>query len=425
METNFKVDMPSFALGYSAGKKKGGGGPVVEKDVNFYDYDGTLLYSYTVEEAQALTKLPDFPERDGLTYQEWNWSLEDIKAYNRPVDVGAICISSDGATRIYIRLVEGRTSPMFGVTVNGVATVDWGDGTSPDTLTGTSVTTTVWTPNHNYASTGDYVIKLTIEGNASLDGILRQSNSSSDINYCYFAAIRKVIIGEGITYFSDGFRECYNLGSINIPNTVTNAGANIFHYCRSLRFCAIPSSLPTTSNDIFSYCGSLKNVSLPSNFKGNLNQLFMYDRGLKKIVLPDTITSIASSAFQYAEALETVVFSKNIKSIGSGAFSNCQSLRSIELPQGITTVNGFNQCYILASVTFPASVTSIVGNAFMYCNGLRYADFSKHTAVPTLSSTNAFKNNSKDFEIRVPAALYDEWIAATNWSTYADKIVAV
>ena len=38
---------------------------------------------------------------------------------------------------------------------------------------------------------------------------------------------------------------------------------------------------------------------------------------------------------------------------------------------------------------------------------------------------NAFNNISADCEIRVPAALADEWKAATNWSTYADHIVGV
>ena len=52
-------------------------------------------------------------------------------------------------------------------------------------------------------------------------------------------------------------------------------------------------------------------------------------------------------------------------------------------------------------------------------------DFTRHTAVPTLSNTNAFNNISADCEIRVPAALADEWKAATNWSTYASYIVGV
>ena len=52
-------------------------------------------------------------------------------------------------------------------------------------------------------------------------------------------------------------------------------------------------------------------------------------------------------------------------------------------------------------------------------------DFTKCTAVPALSNANAFSGIPADCEIRVPAALYDEWIAATNWSTYAANIVGV
>ena len=42
-----------------------------------------------------------------------------------------------------------------------------------------------------------------------------------------------------------------------------------------------------------------------------------------------------------------------------------------------------------------------------------------------LSNTNAFTGIVADCEIRVPAALADEWKAATNWATYADYIVGV
>ena len=43
--------------------------PVEEKDVNFYDYDGTLLYSYTFSEATQLLELPEMPDHEGLTAQ--------------------------------------------------------------------------------------------------------------------------------------------------------------------------------------------------------------------------------------------------------------------------------------------------------------------------------------------------------------------
>jgi hypothetical protein len=52
-------------------------------------------------------------------------------------------------------------------------------------------------------------------------------------------------------------------------------------------------------------------------------------------------------------------------------------------------------------------------------------DFTSHTSIPTVSSTTAFDDIPSDCIIKVPASLYNDWIAATNWSTYADHIVAV
>ena len=52
-----------------------GGAPVVsagQKDVNFYDYDGTIVASYSLSEAQSLTALPNGPTHDGLVFQGWN-----------------------------------------------------------------------------------------------------------------------------------------------------------------------------------------------------------------------------------------------------------------------------------------------------------------------------------------------------------------
>jgi hypothetical protein len=54
---------------------------------------------------------------------------------------------------------------------------------------------------------------------------------------------------------------------------------------------------------------------------------------------------------------------------------------------------------------------------------MAFYDFSALEAVPTLSTTNAFANIPSDCKIIVPDALYDEWIAATNWSTYASYII--
>ena len=71
------------------------------------------------------------------------------------------------------------------------------------------------------------------------------------------------------------------------------------------------------------------------------------------------------------------------------------------------------------------SLASIGGYAFSYCYGIRYYDFTASANVPALSSTNAFSGIPSDCQMLIPAALYDEWSAATNWATYVSYMVAV
>ena len=338
------------------------GATAAKKDVNFYDYDGTLLYSYTVAEAQELTELPALPERDGLICQGWNYDLETIKSYNRAVDVGATYITDDGKTRLYIRIAaEGRmTVPLyFSQTVANGVTIDWGDGSTTQTLSGTGNVNT----NHTYANIGDYVISLEVTG-----GTLGFGNNSS--SYC--------VIGR--------------------------AGNNELVYCNMLQKVEIGNNVTSISERAFYNC-----------------------RSLASVVIPDSVASIGERALNICYALASVVIPDSVTSISAYAFSDCYSLASVVISDGVTSISerAFYSCNSLASVVIPDGVTSISAYAFYNCSGMAFYDFTSHTAVPTLSNTNAFSSIPSDCIIKVPAALYNRWIRATNWSTYASQIVAV
>lgn len=360
------------------------------RDVNFYDYNGTLLYSYTVAEAMALTQLPPLPSHDGLTCRGWNYTLTDIRSgENR--DIGAMYTTNDGKTRVYITLYAGRTSPKLGCCPNGTVTVDWGDGTTPDVLTGTSVTVVQWTPNHEYAEPGDYVITLTVNGsmgfygNSSANqysGILRHSADADTRNAVYQSAVRCVQIGAGITTISVcAFRHCVNLTSITIPDTVTGIADYVFADCGALTYVTIPNGITSMGTNLFNSCVALYTISIPN-----------------------TVTTIGGYAFRY-----------------------CDSLSHISIPKSITSISTymFNGCTSLARVIIPGKVTSISAYSFGGCAGVRFFDFSEHTTVPSMSSNGAFSGISEDSEIRVPASLTEQWKTDTNWSKYADNIVGV
>ena len=147
---------------------------------------------------------------------------------------------------------------------------------------------------------------------------------------------------------------------------------------------------------------------------------------LSSVILPDGITDIGGYAFQSCTNLPEIKIPDSVIGIGGSAFQNCYNLSEIKMPTGVTTVaaNTFSNCATLVNVVF-GDVTSIAGGAFSGNYSVAAYDFSACKAVPTLSGTSAFQNIPADCEIRVPAALVDEWKAATNWSTYADKIVGV
>ena len=85
-------------------------------------------------------------------------------------------------------------------------------------------------------------------------------------------------------------------------------------------------------------------------------------------------------------------------------------------------MHAFDNCYALASITIPEGVKMIDDYAFRSCYSLTKYDFSQATAVPTLSNRSAFETINQICKIVVPDNLYDQWIAATNWSSYADYI---
>ena len=83
------------------------------------------------------------------------------------------------------------------------------------------------------------------------------------------------------------------------------------------------------------------------------------------------------------------------------------------------TLNG----EFLTSINIPEGVTSIGNNAFAYCTSL--TNVTCLATTPPSLGTDVFKNSSALTEIQVPAESVDAYQAASEWSNYADKIVAI
>lgn len=407
----------------------GGGGAVEEKDVNFIDYDGTLLYSYSAADFANLGSLPANPSHTGLTAQGWNWTKAQITAQlaampNDPVWVGQMYITESRDTEIDIALPEGRTSPYLSYAVNGSITIDWGDNSTPTTDTGTSLTTRKGT-QHVYASAGEYTIKIHVaSGSFTFYGtstyLLLYKSSSANTNRVYANCVLAIRLGSNVTSIgNNAFYYCTSLKYITMPSGVTSIGSYAFYLCYSIKSITIPSGVSAISGYIAYYCYSLTSVSMPSNLTSIDIYAFQHCHSLQTVTIPSGVVSIGSYAFNNCSALRSITIPSGVTSIGDSCFAANIALVEIRLLNGLESIGSgvFTGCSALASITVPATVTSIGNTVFSNCYGM--AEYHFLSTTPPTAGTSPFASIQQDCVIYVPSASLSDYQAATNWSTYA------
>ena len=371
--------------GSGGGGGGGGGGgdtPTETPTVKFIDYDGTVLHTYTKDEFNALTEMPANPSHEGLVAQGWNWGIENAKAKisnDESVNIGQMYTTSDGKTRIYIELTDGRLEPLLQLNLNGTATIDWGDGTNTDTISGSSLSSAV-SKQHVYSNAGEYIILIDVIGEATILGsqyasklISKSTLNASYIDNVYCNTIKFINIGSNISSLNNyAFQNCYSLTSITIPDTVTIIGASAFTNCYSLTSITIPDTVTSIGNSAFSSCYSLESIIIPDTVTSIGSSAFSSCRALTSITIPDTVTSIGASAFQTCYSLTSITIPDTVTSIGASAFTSCSSLASITISDTVTSIgnNAFSSCSVLRSITIPDTVTSIGASAFQSCYSL-------------------------------------------------------
>ena len=168
------------------------------------------------------------------------------------------------------------------------------------------------------------------------------------------------------------FAGCSGLTSVTIPNSVTSIGFGAFLGCSGLTSLTIPNSVAFTGYDTFGGCTGLTSVTLPNGITVIESGLFCGCTGLTSINIPNSVTRIERKAFAGCTGLTSVTIPNGVTNIGMSAFSDCTGLTSIDIPNSVTSIgdNAFGGCTGLTSITIPNSVTSIGSYAFSQCTGL-------------------------------------------------------
>lgn len=452
-----------------------GEGADPNKPIRFYDPYGNLVYSYTINEFAALTELPELPEIRGLTGQNWNWSLEKILEVNGELEIGSMYITDDGATRIYIDLIEEALNPKIGFKqdIANSVWIDWGDGSdleSSDVYGGESVSI-----EHQYAKEGSYVIRLIPDEGAAFElfgyalgsVILHKVMESSYANLVYANAIQKIELGKGMTSLGDYAFTGGTIKSVTIPEGISNF-KRAFAKCKGIEYLAFPkslSSLTTSAMDscvalrkivfgetyiylsqyVFYNCAQLEEILLPPNISIGAGYVFSGCQGVKRIIVANAgiigesdfyncqnakeivvkgnIYDIGGSAFRSCSNAQYIDIPSSVLRIGSYAFGQCNALRKFVIPDGVTEIKSSlcSQNNSLQEIIIPEGVTTIANYAFNSCNGLEDY-FLYPTTPPTLASVNAL-TVTEGVKIHVPKGCLEAYQTAENWSTYADYMV--
>ena len=360
------------------------------KDVNFIDYDGTLLHSYTIAEIQQLSALPSLPSHPGLVCQGWNWTLANIKSLNREVIVGAVYNTTDGSTKILIEI-----SSLTDATINlclksysgsSTLTINWGDETIESFTQGTSV----GSYSHTYSAIGKFTITLSVpSGHYLLCG-------GTTVNYALF--------GNGSNNRAINYRSANKVCGINIGSNFKYITAYMLNETRNCKYVTIAEGVSITGSQAFQQ-SSFECIVLPKSVTKTQTYCFSTCRCLKTISLPNELTDIGNYAFQMCYVLKNITFGNSISSIGSSVFtganlysginnevntSQCNasmysSTGVVEVTTTATTIGAscFNSCTHLYKVICLGDVTSVGNSAFGSTYSLTLVDFTHCTTVPT------------------------------------------
>lgn len=238
--------------------------------------------------------------------------------------------------------------------------------------------------------------------------------STTSQNYGDKSVLEEVVLPDALTVIPNGCFYHYTklvFEDLNLPNLKT-IGGGAFNGTKVRRISSLGdvSVLPTASNNtgyIFQNCKELTYVA---------QEVF------------DKIVTIEGQPFAnctnlYIDELKMPNL-ENIAPIGNGIHVRViRDLGKITTLFGetqlATEIQAFGVPTDIQSYHIPSTVTSIGRQAFMLMSDLKYIVCNPITP-PTLSSNSAI--GTTQCPIYVPDASVEAYKAATNWSTYADRI---
>lgn len=390
-----------------------------EYGVNFYDYDGTLLYHYTPKQALALTELPPGPntndsKHDGLEFDGWGQDLEDIIKFNGNLDIGAQYASLDNN---YIFDIDINNEDLYDLQLHiyykyysGNIIVHWGDGTIENIQPKNGYQVL----SHSYKKKGIYRIKIPFD---VINICYNPNNSYSDYygifgqfygSYKYMQSMKfyNAVLTYTITTYAQGYMYP-NAKNVIIPSN----GLSNDKYKRIY-----------IGNQVYDF-GNLNCLSLAKEFS-------LQDRNSKTFTIKINKLLYGKSSYSgdaiydgevpltvYLNSEATLKDTYKIKKIVASKFpsiNNCSGITEITILEGCTRTSELPYNDINISIKLPSTISEIKSQNQSSSNGRFNFYLDKVKQIPTIDSNNRYSYETLHFY--VPKKLFYEYLNATNWS---------
>ena len=243
-----------------------------------------------------------------------------------------------------------------------------------------------------------YVNKVSKTVKVSYQG---SSYNSFDNEYSGTVTIPQIVQYSGVSYSvvaigKEAFRDCSEVTSVTIPNSVTEVGLNAFYNTKWYK----------SQSDGLLYMGDCC-----LGFKGANPTGAISIKGGTRI--------IANSAFAVCSGLTDVAIPNTIAHIGEEAFYGCRKLTKFPMPASVTTIgaNAFQECSGLTDIIFPNSVTSIGAYALYGCSSLRSIQ-SLNPTPPTCIENSLY--NCYNIPLIVADGASERYATALEWSKFTN-----
>lgn len=262
--------------------------------LQFIDYEGSIRYAYTYEDAQKLDALPPvMADTPTCTSEGWNYSLAEIKDFLQKYPhfhliVGAQYRVKDDTVRFGYIADDDNRSPIYRVKTTDGGSINWGDGTIDNFSSGTAVLSHTYTANglYNAVVSGDIKLFYITPYNQAdflqtqsfhlkyleLPATLSVVNFSTmpTSTYPYFSeGFEYLIISKGITrigisanYITQDDAADFGTGTTGIIQNTRNALQGL-----QFKYVTIPDSVQCLGRAVFNRNTHLQKISIPYNLK--------------------------------------------------------------------------------------------------------------------------------------------------------------